>query len=105
MLISVGILFTVTLTVVVFNAYVPSPPTLTVMIAVPAPTALTLPWASTVATDSLLDVYVTFKPSGVVSAIMVKLSLTFKSKVLLLTLTLASFKLTVTVMVLFLAAA
>ena len=56
MLISVGILLTVTVTVVEFFAYILSSPTVTVMIAVPSPTAVTRPFSSTVATELLLDV-------------------------------------------------
>ena len=55
-MISVGILLTVTVTVVEFLAYILSSPTVTVMIAVPSPTAVTRPFSSTVATELLLDV-------------------------------------------------
>ena len=51
----IGFSWTVALTLVEFNAYVPSPPTLTVMMAVPSAFAVTLPLASTVAIDSLLE--------------------------------------------------
>ena len=54
-LISVGILFTVTVTLVEFSAYTPSPPTLAVMMAVPVAFAVILPFASTVAIVSLLE--------------------------------------------------
>ena len=51
----IGFSWTVALTLVEFNAYVPSPPTLIVMMAVPSAFAVTLPLASTVAIDSLLE--------------------------------------------------
>ena len=54
--ISVGILLTVTVTVVEFLANILLSPTSTVMIAVPSPTAVTVPFLSTVATESSLDV-------------------------------------------------
>ena len=104
-LILVGILLTVTLTFVEFNVYMPSPPTLTVIIALPSAWAVILPSLSTVTTDVSLLVYVTFKPVGTVLATILNVSSTFKSKVLLFTLTLASLKLTITVNVLFSAAA
>ena len=52
----IGFSLTVTLTLVEFNAYTPSPPTVAVIIALPSAFAVTLPSASTVATDSLLEV-------------------------------------------------
>ena len=90
MLISVGTLLTVTATLVEFNAYTPSPPTVAVIIALPSAWAVILPSLSTVTTDVSLLVYVTFKPVGTVVAISSNESSTFKSKVSLLTLTLAS---------------
>ena len=50
-----GICLTVTVTFVEFSAYTPSPPTLAVMIALPAAFAVILPFASTVAIFSLLE--------------------------------------------------
>ena len=52
----IGFSLTVTLTVVEFNAYTPSPPTLTVMIALPLAFAVTLPPASTLTIDASLVV-------------------------------------------------
>ena len=51
----IGFSLTVTLTFVEFNAYTPSPPTLAVIIAVHVDFAVTLPFESTVTTDSLLE--------------------------------------------------
>ena len=53
-LISVGTLLTVTLIFVEFRAYTPSPPTLTVIIALPSAWAVILPSTSTVTTASSL---------------------------------------------------
>ena len=54
--ISVGTFFTVTVTVVEFSAYLPSPPTVTVIVALPSLTAITLPLLSTVTTEGLVEV-------------------------------------------------
>ncbi len=48
--ISVGTLLTVTVTVVVFSAYLPSPPTLTTIVAAPFFNAVTTPLLSTLTT-------------------------------------------------------
>jgi len=89
--ISVGILLTVTATVVEFSVYLLSPPTLTVIEAVPSFKAVTRPFSSTLTTLELSGVNVTFKPSGVVVATIVNVSSINKSKVLLLTSTLVSY--------------
>ena len=89
--ISVGILLTVTATVVEFSVYLLSPPILTVIEAVPSFKAVTRPFSSTLTTLELSGVNVTFKPSGVVVATIVNVSSINKSKVLLLTSTLVSY--------------
>ena len=77
------------------------------MTAVPSPTAVTIPFLSTVATELLLDVYVisSIIVSGCLVALIADVSPTFKSKVLLSTVTLALSKLTFIMIVLFSAAA
>ena len=79
-------------------------PTLTNIVALPSPIAVTVPFSSTEITLPSSVSYLTFKPSGTVVATMVNVSSISKSNVELFTLTLASFKLTVTVIVLFEAA-
>ena len=49
-----------------------------VITAVPALTAVTLPFSSTVATDSLLDVHATSVPLGVATAVIFPVSFSFK---------------------------
>ena len=51
----IGFSLTVTLTVVEFNAYFPSPPTVAVIVDSPLLIAVTLPALSTVAIDSSLE--------------------------------------------------
>ena len=84
-----------------------SSPTVTVMIAVPSPTAVTRPFSSTVAMESSLELKLipTNTVSGFLVALIVYVSSTYKSNVSFSTVTLASFKLTLTVIVLFSAAA